>query len=218
MTKNFKKMFLPYKNKVFQFFTDTPIMHHYGIKRTITAGIAISACLFFFSVTSCKNSLEEVNSLPVRDTAPIETGIDMEVIYSDSAQIKALMKAPLYKRYEGDNPYFEMPRGLTVYFYDSLMQVKTKLTARYAIKYDKKNVMEVRNDVVVVNQKGERLNTEHLVWDEKTRRIYSDVFVKITESDKVVYGEGLDAPESFERWTIKKPKGSFYIKTDDMEK
>ncbi|MEI6764193.1 MAG: LPS export ABC transporter periplasmic protein LptC [Bacteroidota bacterium] len=209
---------MPNKNNVFPYFTDTPRMYYYGIKRTITAGIAIIACLLFFSVTSCKNSLEDVNSLPVRDTAPMETGTNMEVIYSDSAQIKALMKAPLYKRYEGENPYFEMPRGLTVFFYDSLMQVKTKLTARYAIKYDKKNVMEVRNDVVVVNQKGERLNTEHLVWDEKTRRIYSDVFVKITESDKVVYGEGLDAPESFERWTIKKPKGSFYIKTDDMEK
>lgn len=77
--------------------------------------------------------------------------------------------------------------------------------------------MEVKNDVVVVNEKGERLNTEHLIWDEKTRRIYTDVFVKITTPDKVFYGDGLDADDSFMKWVIKKPRGTFYVNTDETE-
>ncbi|HOY30720.1 MAG TPA: LPS export ABC transporter periplasmic protein LptC [Bacteroidales bacterium] len=166
---------------------------------------------------SCKNKIEDVNALVYSDTSPVETGKTIEIVYSDSAEIQAIIKSPFYKRYAGKDPYLEMPQGLNATFYDSSMQVKTHLTSKYAIKYDKKNIMEVKNDVVVVNEKGEKLNTEHLIWDEKTRRIYTDVFVKITTPDKVFYGDGLDADDSFLKWVIKKPRGTFYINTDDTE-
>jgi LPS export ABC transporter protein LptC len=178
---------------------------------------------FVFAITgimclsySCKNKLEDINAITITDTFPVETGINVEIISSDSAQIQAIIKAPLYKRYKGKNPYIEMPKGIKVVFYDSLMRVKTRLTSKYAIKYDKLNVMEVRNDVVVINEKGEQLNTEHLIWDQKKKRIYNDVFVKITTVDKIFYGDGLDADDSFLKWIIKRPRGYFYIKDDEL--
>ncbi len=166
---------------------------------------------------SCKNKLEDINAITFVDTLPVESGKNVETIYSDSAKIQAIIKAPVYKYYMGKNPYHEMPQGINVVFYDSAMRVKTHLTSKYAIKYDKKDVMEAKNDVVVVNEKGEQLNTEQLIWDEKTKRIYTDVFVKITTADKIFYGEGMDADESFIKWVIKKPRGTFYINTDKNE-
>ncbi len=166
---------------------------------------------------SCKNKIEEINALTSADTFPQETGKNIEIIYSDSAHIQTIIKSPFYKRYAGKSPYIVMPQGIDAVFYDSAMLVKTHLTSKYAIKYDKKNIMEVKNDVVVINEKGERLNTEHLIWDEKTRRIYTDVFVKITTADKVFYGDGLDADDSFMKWVIKKPRGTFYVNTDETE-
>ncbi len=167
--------------------------------------------------TACKNKIEDINALTLSDTCPVETGKNIEIIYSDSAEIQTIIKSPFYKKYAGKNPYIEMPRGIDAVFYDSAMRVKTRLTAKYAIKYDKKNVMEAKNDVVVINEKGERLNTEHLIWDEKLKRIYTDVFVKITTADKVFYGDGLDADDSFMKWVIKKPRGTFYVNTDEEE-
>ncbi|MEI6122318.1 MAG: LPS export ABC transporter periplasmic protein LptC [Bacteroidota bacterium] len=169
---------------------------------------------------SCKNKLEDINAITFVDTAPVEIGKNVEIIYSDSGKIQAITKAPLYKRYKGKNPYYEMPNGVNVVFYDSVMRVKTHLTSKYAIKYDKKNVMEAKNDVVVVNEKGEQLNTEHLIWDEARRKIYTEVFVKITTADKIFYGDGMDADDSFLKWVIKKPRGTFYINTEknDTEK
>jgi len=178
---------------------------------------------FVFAITglmlisySCKNKLEDINAIVITDTNPVSTTKNVEIIYSDSAKIQTVIKAPLLKNYGGKNPYSEMPRGINAVFYDSNMRVKTHLTSKYAIKYDKKNVMEVMNDVVVINEKGEQLNTEHLIWDEKKRRIYNDVFVKITTADKVFYGDGLDADDSFLKWVIRKPRGKFFIKDDEL--
>jgi LPS export ABC transporter protein LptC len=161
--------------------------------------------------------MDEVQGFINLDTFPVETGTNMEIIYSDSAKIQAVLKAPRYKRYEGNNPYTVLPAGMLVIFYDSVMREKTRLTASYAIKYDKMEVMEVRHNVEVVNAAGEKLNTEKLIWNEQARRIYTDVFVKITQPDKILYGEGMDADDSFSKWEIRKPRGTFYVNTDEEE-
>jgi LPS export ABC transporter protein LptC len=165
---------------------------------------------------SCRNKLADINAIIITDTFPVSTTKNVESLYSDSAKIQTRLKAPLLKSYAGKNPYTEWPKGIDVIFYDSLMRIKTHITSKYAIKYDKKNIMEAKNDVVVINEKGERLNTEHLIWDAKRRKIYTNVFVKITTEDKVFFGDGLDADESFIKWTIRKPRGKFFIKDDEL--
>lgn len=145
----------------------------------------------------------------------MESAQDVEMIYSDSARILALLKGPVVNRYGGTEPYIVLPEGIKVYFYDSLMKVKTFLRAGYAIKYERSELMEARNDVVVINSIGEKLNTEHLIWDQNRRVIYTNVFVKITRKDEILLGDGMEADENFDQWVIKKPKGSFFINVDD---
>jgi hypothetical protein len=65
---------------------------------------------------------------------------------------------------------------------------------------------------VVINEKGDKLNTEHLMWDKKKRMIYSNAFVKITTADEVIYGDGLEANESFTKYKITKIKGTINLK------
>ena len=74
--------------------------------------------------------------------------------------------------------------------------------------------MEAKEDVVVTNIKGEKLNTEQLVWDQKSGKITSDVFVKITTEDQVLMGEGLIANEDFTNYRILKPRGTISIADD----
>ena len=176
---------------------------------------ALSGALVFSSMFSCSNSMQEIKAISFVDTFPVETGKNVEIVYSDSARIQAIVKAPVYRRYLGKDPYLEMPDGIDVTFYDSAMNVSMHMTSKYAIKYDKKNVMEAKHDVVVINAAGEKLNTQHLIWNEQTRRIYTNVFVRITQKDKVLLGDGLDADDSFSKWIIPKPRGTFYINTDE---
>lgn len=181
------------------------------LKITVTAFTILSIWL----TASCKNSIEEVKALSYKDTFPLESARDVEMIFSDSAKIQALLKSPLVNRYGGDNPYIILPEGMNVYFFDENKKVKTSLKAGYAIKYDKSEVMEARQNVVVVNHLGEKLKTEHLVWDQNKRIIYTEQEVTILRKNELIKGRGMRADESFDKWIILKPMGTFYINTGE---
>jgi len=176
-------------------------------------GILSSFLLVF---QSCENDVKTVKLVTALDTLPVETVSNIEVVQTDSGKVSFVLTSPLLKRYEGNDPYIEFPEGLKIVFYDTAMNIKSQLTANYGISYEKRKIMEAKNDVEVVNyQKNEKLNTEHLVWDQKQKLIYSDVFVKITTSDKTIYGEnGMDADEQFDSWKLKKAKGNIFVNQD----
>jgi len=178
--------------------------------------IRLRGLLFIIVVfaASCKNDIKIINAIGNKNFLPVESAKDVETIYSDSGQVVVVMRAPQLDKYEGEKPYFEMTKGVEVYFYDSLMQVKSKLTADYAISYEKENIMEAKNNVVAVNEKNEQLNTEHLVWDQRKAIIYSNKFVKINTGKEILLGDGMESDERFNKWKIKKPKGSITVKED----
>lgn len=159
--------------------------------------------------------METITSLTADETQPSETAKDVEMIYSDSGKVMIKLITPLLNRYMGDEPYIEFPEGLHLLFYDSAMNVKWELTANYGINWENKKLMEVKDDVVITNhEKNEVLNTEHMVWDQRTKKIYSDVFVKRTTPDGVLYGEGFDADESLSSWKLRKPRGEFLFEEE----
>ena len=170
--------------------------------------------ILFVFFTACKNDIKVINTIGNKNFLPVESAKNVETIYSDSAHILMIVKAPVLDYYEGEKPYHEMPKGIEIYFYDTLMQVKSKLTANYAISYEKEKIMEAKNNVIVVNEKKEQLNTEHLVWDEKRAIIFSDKFVKINTGKEILLGEGMESDERFDKWKIKRPKGSISVKED----
>ncbi len=142
--------------------------------------------------------------------SPTEIATDVDVVYSDSAMLKMHMKTPLMKRFtiKVKEGYTEMPKGIFVEFFDDSGNVKNMLRANYAIKYEISKLMEVRYNVVVLNSQGDKLETEHLIWDEIKRRITSDKFVRITTKKEILEGDGLDANEDFTEYEILKPRGS----------
>lgn len=176
------------------------------------AAVTIIAAMLF----SCENNIETVNTVTAKDNTPFEISKNIKLIYSEDSKILVQLKTPLLERYMGERPYMEMPRGVEVNFYDSLMKVSSHLKANYAISYENEKITEARNNVIVINEKNEQLNTERLFWDEKKAIIYSDVFVKITTPDEVLFGEGFESDERFDKWTIRRPKGSFTIKEDSV--
>jgi LPS export ABC transporter protein LptC len=171
----------------------------------------IAAMLF-----ACKNDMETITSLTVDDSVASETAKDIEMIYSDSGKILIKLISPLLNRYMSDEPYLEFPEGLHLFFYDSVMQVQSELTANYGINWEDKKMMEVKDDVVITNHpKKEVLNTEHVIWDQRIKKIYSDVFVKRTSPEGVLYGEGFDADESLKAWKLRKVSGEFTFEDNE---
>ena len=166
-------------------------------------------------ITSCINEKSDVEKVTQLENLPVESTYDSEIYYSENAELKVKAFAPVIHRYMGEIPYSEMPKGVEVTFYDSIDHESSKLTANYAIDKQTEFLMEAKYDVVIVNSEGQRLNTEHLIWDRKNQRIYSNVFTTITTDDEVIMGDGFESNERFTKYKILKPKGT--ISQEDEE-
>lgn len=171
-------------------------------------------CICF---TACENDIAVVNSFTsaIEKQLPAESGKNVEIIYSDSAKIKAKLTAVQLDRYAGKKSYMLLPKGMEVLFFNEKGEQQTKLTANYGIGFDNgkgMEHMEAKGNVVVINEKGDRLNTEHLIWNAITRKIYTNEFVKITTKDEVIWGDGLEANQDFSEYEIKHPKGQISLK------
>lgn len=164
-----------------------------------------------FILCSCENDIERVKIISSKSELPVESTVNAILIYSDSGQVQVRLTAPQLDRYIGEKPYIEFPLGVEIEFYDGDMEITSRLTANYAISYEEEGKMEAKGNVVLINELGEQLNTEHLIWDEKTGNIYSDEFVKITTEDEIIIGEGFESNQNFTKFKIKKIKGTINI-------
>jgi len=149
--------------------------------------------------------------ITTKDHFPVESAKDAEIIYSSYAKVTVKLTAPQLDRFIGENPYIELPKGINLLFFDDEMNVESQLTANYAISYDKDGKMEARGNVVLINEKGEKLNSEHLIWDKERELIYSDEFVKITTEDEIIMGEGFESNLEFTKFKIKNIKGTISL-------
>ncbi len=160
---------------------------------------------------SCSNSEEQLKPFKGSVDGGPELSKDVEIIYSDSAIVKAKVNAETVKRFKGENAYTEMPDGIIALFYDPTGTTNAKLSANYAIRKEKEKEMEAIGKVVVVNEEGDTLTTERLVWDEMGKRIFTDKFVTIKTKTETIYGEGLESNQDFSKYRILKPTGELKL-------
>ena len=178
----------------------------------------IAVVLFSAVLPSCKNDVQTVLSTEMVDTLPEMTARNIEILYSEKARVQIKLTSPLLVSKSEEDPVLLFPKGFTVFFYDSAMNLTSTITAEYGISYEKKKLMEARNNVVVENlEKGEKLNTEELFWDRDKQLIYSKSFVKLTSSGTVIMGDGLTSKEPFEELIISHPTGPIEIKEEPQK-
>lgn len=177
------------------------------------AAIALVAMLF-----ACQPDLKTIENITRKDNMPVESATDIRILYSTHGVLQMIMEAPLMDRFEGEEPYMELPSGFVMTFFDSLGRETSFISANYAIQYQKDELIDARNDVVVRNMEtGEQLNTEQLIWDQKNELIYTEKFVKITTEEEVLYGDGFESDERFTQWIIRNPRGTFYVDMGQQE-
>jgi LPS export ABC transporter protein LptC len=152
-----------------------------------------------------------------QDDTGVEIGRDVEILYSDSAVVRVRVTAPsLYSYVDRLNPRQEFPDGIKLEFLTPQLQVRSTLTAKFAIRRQDKGLIIARDSVVLTTVKQEKLETEELIWDEKVEKVRTDKFVKVTKPGEVIYGFGLEANQDFSFWKITVPKGT--IKADQLDK
>jgi LPS export ABC transporter protein LptC len=183
-------------------------IHFYRILKNKFKIVAIATILF----CSCENDIATVQSLTAKDNVPDESAKDVTIIRSDSAKVEFVLESPTLHKFYKQEIYTEFPDGIKISTYDSNRDLINTLTSNWAINNESKKMMEAKSNVVITNrQTNEVIETEHIVWDQQNKTIYSNVFIKRTNEEGVMYGDGFDADESFSRYTIRNPRATLYV-------
>jgi hypothetical protein len=143
--------------------------------------------------------------------------INANVIYSDSAYVKARGSAPIFDKVtpsSGGGNYNEMPEGVKIEFFDKDLVVTGTITSKYAINKEAEKITIFRKNVVVVNDNF-TFTTEELTWDENQKMYFSPAGTVIKKADgSIMSGTEFRSPQDFSTFFIKQGAGSTYVKGD----
>lgn len=182
-------------------------------KYFISITVAVWATVMFLFFPSCGSkdkklaaAIDEKDSLPDMYT----TGVVSYV--SDSGMIRYKIVTDEWLVFTKKNPpYWAFEKGLYLEKFDSLFRVDASIKADTAYYHEKKEIWELRGNVHIQNQLGDKFDTELLFWDQSKERIYSDKFIKIEQEDKILTGYGFDSNQEMTEYEIFTPTGIFTV-------
>lgn len=175
------------------------------------AALVAAAAMSTTVTTSCKDD----SSL---DTADVDTSVviptmltrDVETLISDSGVTRYRIVTPIWYVYdEVEEPYWRFPEGLNLNKYDNFFRTEATVRADSAIYLKRKQTWQLDGNVSISNVMNEKFLTQQLVWDQRTHKLYSDSFIHIERTDRVLEGYGFESNEQLTRYTIKKVSGIF---------
>ncbi len=174
-------------------------------KKSFLQAALFSSCLFFFS---CENDQKTIDEWTGKREL-VEEAKNIQSYLSQNGVLKAKLVAPVMIRFEGDTVYTEFPQRLHVDFYDSAAKRESWLDARFGKYFESLNKVLLRDSVIVINIKGDTLQTPELWWDQNTKKFYTDKEVRIAQKTKHIYGgKGMIADQDLSNIEIKFPTGN----------
>jgi LPS export ABC transporter protein LptC len=158
----------------------------------------VFAAVLIIGLSSCENDLAEVDALQDKLDVEVETMRGVEILYSDSAEVKVRITGPVMLNHlDRSDPQQEFMEGVFVEFFGPAREVASTLSAQYAIRYEREGKIICRDSVVWASTDGQMLETEELIWDEQVRQVYTQKFARITTPGRMIYGHGFRANQDF---------------------
>jgi len=176
--------------------------------KIINIAVLITWAALFFS---CREKIEIIDTT-VKPEVPTQIVHDFITSYTDSAVLQLELKAPLLKHYgKMDEPYTDFDEGIEVHFYEGRENKLGEISGNFARYTESEGLWEIRGNVIAMNDKGEKLETELLFWDENEDLIYTDKYVRITQEEQIIMGTGLESDTKFDNWKINNVTATLFI-------
>lgn len=171
-------------------------------------------------LTSCNDDdLKNATAISSKQiTLSKDRSYDVEIIYSDSARVKAKGFAPILDQVKPSmgSSYSEMPKGVRIQFFNELLEKTGTITSNYAINKETEKITIFRKNVVVVTE-SITFTTEELTWDEN-KKMYSSPYGTVTSKDgSVLTGTSFTAPQDFSTYNITQAGGKTWMKGELLE-
>ncbi len=180
-----------------------------GLLTKIPVAIFVTGFLF-----SCVNDLDAIQKVTFDENSPDDVMRDFKMFYNDSGYARVEIFATLAETYLLPKHITKLKDGVKVDFYSEDGTIISKLTALYGEVDFETGEIVVRDSVGLLNlEKGQRLETEELFWNQNDSTIYTNknVIVKSPDNSVQGWGRGLETTQEFSRYKILEPYGKFDI-------
>lgn len=173
--------------------------------------------MFSFSIViGCSDDIAEDDLKITPGDIKKEVMKGVEILYSDSAKIRVRITGPLMNRIlDTDSPSEEFSKGVNVEFFDESGNITSTLHADYAQRFQNKPEVLARGNVVMKSSKNEIMETDEMIWDRNTQRVYTRKFVMVKTPKETFWGQGFESNQEFTQWHINGLEG--HINADKFE-
>ncbi len=179
-------------------------------------GMIVSAAMIFtilLSFASCgEDDLKKAAKLSKKISLDTNRTLGVDIIYSDSAKVKAKGYAPVLDKITPSNGaiFQEMPKGVKIEFLDEERNVTGSITSDYAIMKDTEKLTIFKKNVVVVNQ-ALTFNTEELIWDQNKQMFFSPKGIVTKPDGSFANAVNFSAPQDFSYYNTGSGYGETFI-------
>lgn len=171
-------------------------------------------------LVSCETDLAEVDRIAsIQEEEPVDISINVTIIYSDSAKVKAKITAPEMRRYHLDNSYIEFQKGIEIIFFDEIGEETQRIRSDYAIQREIEEITEFRGNVKITRSDGLYITTEELIRDEKQNKFYNHVPLTIHSSNGMdtFHGMSFESDGDFNNIVLQNTTGVYHTSGNLLE-
>ena len=181
--------------------------------KTINITAAFLAAVMFVLFPACSGKEKKLaDAIAENDTLPSMTSLGVATLISDSGITRYKIVAEEWAIHDKRNPpYWAFEKGVYLEKFDTLFHIDASIKADTAYYYEKKKLWELRGNVLIRSQRGDKFETEQLYWDERKEKVYSDKYIRIEQEDKAITGYGFESNQALTEYEIKNTTGVFTI-------
>ncbi len=167
--------------------------------------------LLFASLYGCKQELKEVvtkNTDP--EAVPTVISRDVKTLISDSGITQYRITSKIWYIFqEAKQPFWKFPNGLYVEKFDSVFNIEASIKCDSATYFKDIKLWRLDGHVTIQNVHKELILTQQLFWDQRQQKVYSDSFIHIEKSDRIIEGYGFVSNERMTTYQLSRPSGIF---------
>lgn len=141
-----------------------------------------------------------------RASIPTMVTYDSNIVHTDSGYPRYRATSRLY--YSFDNapePYWLFPEGAFIEQLDNDRNIVATLQADSAVYNQNRQIWDCVGNVRIHNINGDKLLTNQLFYDVRSQKIYSDSFIHIEKSDRIIEGFGFISNSEITDYVVNRP-------------
>lgn len=140
------------------------------------------------------------------ETTPTMYTADATSYVSDSGYTRYYIETTQWYIFdEAKEPNWKFPEGLYGEKFDDNMSVIATFECDSAVYLSSSKLWELIGNVRINNELGDRFLTQHMFWNTGDHKMYSDSFIHIEKSDRIIEGYGFVSDERISDYVVNRP-------------